>query len=152
MRDAELNLLRQISRDREMSLADATRSLCPIGPRSHKDVYPLAMLIKGGYVNFWVDRQEGKFEEQREIDIAIHLYMTVMQKGDLPFTYLGRTVSGGHGFEDLPIFLTAQGALYLSELAAKRQDRAWSILVGILVGTSVGIAALVAKRIVAGSF
>src|SRR5438309_3918723 len=131
MNRVALKILKTVARRGEVSLAAAIRMATP-RHKSHLDQYPLALLLKDGYLGVTINyTPPAGAEEMREFALAKTLHMfTVLKGADGVVEYHGIKSSGNMDPEKQSVFLRAKGALYLDEQAQKFWDRFWSFVLG----------------------
>jgi hypothetical protein len=127
-------ILKSISKDREIPLSKLIAML-PRLFNDHRDYYPLASLIKNGFISVNIVNEETNagLEDDREQMIAIRLYAMSQAKHSLK--YMGLTFNYSKGtMENEKFYCTAKTDLYFEEQISKRKDRVITIGIGILIG------------------
>lgn len=130
MNSKSLKILKHVAKHGEISLKEAI-SLPSKKPSSHKEQYPLALLISDEFIGMSVPfpAMEGT-EKMPELMGSIFLHMNRLEKDkNENVVYEGITQSGSN-FDQEKVFIRAKGALYLDELRQKRNERIISFLVG----------------------
>lgn len=130
-----LRLLKALSVEGELTCGQASE-LIKKKSNDHRDYHPLAILFCAGYVNIDTKDSSKTFASQGIHQLSIFLYMMLSLGPGKP--YLGQSVSGS-GFDKEILYITAEGHFKLDELAQKRSERIWAILIGIAVGISVAV-------------
>ena len=128
-------ILKAVAKRGELSLAEAIR-LASSRHNNHRDQYPLALLIEGGYVGMTLNHTPPNgAEDMREFSLATMLHMYRLPKNDQGDThYEGIRSSGSVDPRNERVFMKAKGALYLDAESEKRRDRLYALLIGFSAG------------------
>jgi hypothetical protein len=125
-----LGILKRLLVERELSIAEVA-ALLPRYTNDHRDFYPLASLVKAGYVDVPATSNGRPYGDRGELELAINLYMTVQRGGAETFEYMGITSTGGD-FSKEKMFATVKAEEVFADLRAKRIERIWAFAIGIL--------------------
>lgn len=87
----------------------------------YRDIYPLANLITGGYIDSIMTHGEKDIINAKNKDLAITLYTASFGKGE--FEYVGQKFVNNGDFKKQTSFCTAKADLYLEEQGQRRLDR-----------------------------
>lgn len=127
------DILRRMIKEREIPLKELAKML-PNKFNDHRDYYPLASLVKNGYIDMYLidtDTDKG-IETEREIMLAIRFYTMSLAKTQVE--YAGITFTQTKTMENEKFYCTAKTDLYFLEQKQLRSDRLVTISVGILIG------------------
>src|SRR3989344_5478037 len=129
MESVSLSIIRRLTDTREMELRDVA-AILPKRTNDHLDFYPLASLIKGGYLDLWLETNGEPLRDQNEMELTLTLYMWVVG-GSKEFEYRGIRQHGGD-FGKEKVFATAKAYFLLDEMRTKRWERLWAFAADIL--------------------
>ena len=121
--------MKRLTKARELTLREVA-ALLPKKTNDHLDFYPLASLVKGGFVDLYLETNGKPFREGNELQLAISFYMFVAG-GDKEFEYMGMRSQGGD-FGKERVFATAKAYFLLDEIRTKRSERVWAFAAGII--------------------
>jgi len=141
MESVNLSIVKRLTEAREMELRDVS-ALLPKRTNDHLDFYPLANLIKGGYLDLYLESNGEPFRDGNEMELALTLYMWVVG-GDKEFEYRGIRQHGAD-FGKEKVFATAKAYFLLDEMRSKRSERLWAFAAGIITAI---VASLLGRHI-----
>ncbi|MGR5437585.1 hypothetical protein [Vibrio owensii] len=125
------DLLKLILNEKELSLKDI-KPLIVKKHNDYRDYFPLAALVVSGYIkcDLRSNSSSNNYDEK--------LLASIFFAKDSGFPKVNNYVNsaGTVGFEAKIFTMTAKTQLYFDELKAKRIERLFASLVGIIVGVS----------------
>ena len=131
-------ILSRLRTKREMPLGHISR-LLKVKFKDHRDFYPLARLITGGYVDSIMTHDGKNIMDANNRDLAITLFTATFGKGEFDYN-LEKIVNDGD-FSGQLFFCTAKGDLYLEEYTQRQKDRISAMFVGITTGIVTALSA-----------
>lgn len=135
------DLLKLILNEKELSLKD----IKPLVEKKHKDYrdyFPLASLVVSGYIK--CDLRSNKASDGYDEKMFASIFYAKVSGYPQVNNYVNTT--GTAGFETKIFTMTAKTQLYFDELKAKRIERLFTSLVGIIVGVSSTLITLTIKN------
>jgi hypothetical protein len=132
MKSQSLTILKAVARDGDLRLANALKLLSPVY-NDHRDQYPLALLIENGFLGWTITHNPVPgAENMREYDLARTLHMNNIKDSNGECHYQGTDFRCGIPPEHCRVFLKAKGSLYLDELAEKKAERRFTIIIAVV--------------------
>ncbi|MBU0477783.1 hypothetical protein KKC91_04360 [bacterium] len=136
MENVSHKLLKELINKKELTLCQIFKIL-PKKYNDHRDIYPFASLITGGYIDSVMSHDGKDIFNAKNKELAITLYTASFGKGE--FEYNGQKLVNDGDFNKQTFFCTAKANLYLEERRQKRSDRIWTLFIGIAIGIIVAI-------------
>jgi hypothetical protein len=126
-------ILKALVDRRKLSLREV-KQMIPVRFGDHRDWLPVASLVDGGYIH--TDLQEGgSMNVHRNDQVAITLFTMTFGPGE--HEYQGRPLINGGDFNDeVHLICAAKGDLWFEELRSKRRDRAFQVLLGLVIASA----------------
>lgn len=131
MRLPAYSLLKELAACRELSLKEAEALLLPPLFKDFRDWYPVAGLIRQGYIGDPFANSPGTPLSEREL--ASMLFGKTLGEGSHK---INNVTAVNTDAEEIQFYATSKVDLYFAELKAKRIDRFLSAFVAIVIGVS----------------
>lgn len=136
-------VLKKLAKCRELSLSE-TKGLLPSKFKDYRDWYPIAGLIRQGYIGDPFNNAKNTPMSEREL--ASMFYGKTMGDGSHKINNV--TAKNSHDESEIRLYATSKVDLYFAEIIDKRLDRCLSAFVAIVIGVSSAILTLYVKGII----